>query len=153
MKKTGKCPNCCPEGGAIFESGMAYDDNEPDPVPVWRCNNCFHEIRRVIRKRLEGSSPLTQSQLDAITRIQQDRLLGQGTGYEVKEFRLTNLGRCVSVVVTVGRKGDEGTMAAVLCRYRGHFFVGRRGGIEAVSPSEGNASKAQQYPLIYGWRS
>lgn len=85
------------------------------------------------------SRPLTQVQIDLITHIQ---MMHVDDGHEVKRLSVTNLGRVVSVVVVVGMKNDEGTMAAVLCRKRGHFFIGRRGGIKAVDPS-GHATKAQ----------
>lgn len=140
--KRGKCPNCCPDGGAILTVAL-----DAELKPVWRCNNCFTETPRQHRRKADESSPLTPSQLKAITKIQLNQLRD---GHEVKQFRLVQLGSCVSVVVEVGRKGDEGTLASVLCRTRGHFFVSRLGKIQAVDPSD--KVKAKKYPLIYGWR-
>lgn len=49
--------------------------------------------------------------------------------YEVKEAELTNMHGDVFVSITVGAPGDEGTMAAALCRDYYNFFIGRRGGL------------------------
>lgn len=136
------CTNCCPEGGAIHEATFDIDGK-----PIWRCNNCHQETRRLVQRRPDESTPLTQSQIDAITRIQQYNVRD---GYEVKQFHLCNLGAKASVVVEVGRKGDEGTAGAIFCRQRGHFFVGRQGRIEALDGE--NKDGAKRHPLIYGWR-
>ena len=42
-RKTGKCPRCCPDGGAIFTTHYLADETaEGHPFHrVWRCNNCF----------------------------------------------------------------------------------------------------------------
>lgn len=63
----------------------------------------------------------------------------------------------LSIVIEMGRVGDEETLASVFCRTRGHFFVGSHGGIEAAgvghSPDfEGKRTKARREPLIYGWK-
>lgn len=141
--KVAHCEKCCPDGGAILSATFDMDGK-----PVWKCQNCYNETKRITQRRPDESSPLTPSQLREITRIQQYHLR---MGKVVKELRVTNLGHCVSVVAIVGSENDEGTMAAVLCRYRGHFFVGRSGKVEAVDPSD--KAKAKKYPLIYGWRS
>lgn len=49
--------------------------------------------------------------------------------YEWKRFKVEPIGRTLSVVIELGRIGDEGTAASVFCRTRGHAFVGPRGGI------------------------
>jgi hypothetical protein len=145
------CPNCCPDGGAIF--ARTWDD---DMRPVWECQNCWYQKPRRVSKRPSANSPLTPSQVKAITQIQQYKLRGEisksfGREYmEVKQFSVQNLGHVVSVVVEVGNKGDEGTMGAIYCRSRGHFFVGRNGKI-SIAGKEGR--KQNRYPLIYGWRS
>lgn len=55
--------------------------------------------------------------------------LFHGDGYEFKELKVKNLGPFVSVSIVVGLKGDEGSLAAILCRDRFHCFVGKRGGV------------------------
>ena len=49
--------------------------------------------------------------------------------YEIKQFEITDCEYFVSVVVEVGMKDDEGTLAEVFCRDRAHLFIGKRGGI------------------------
>lgn len=144
--KRAKCPNCCPDGGAIFHSTTDIDGNK-----VWHCNNCNHQMPRRLHKRPDESSPLSPAQLKAITRVQQYKLRDDKT--EVKQFSVVQLGFTVSVVCEVGRKGDEGTAAAIFCRHRGHFMIGRNGGIRSMSHKMEDNAKAKKYPLIYGWRS
>lgn len=56
--------------------------------------------------------------------------LSKGEGkYEMKEFRVSENEYFVSVCAEVGMVGDEGTLAAVLCRYNVQIFVGKRGGM------------------------
>ena len=48
---------------------------------------------------------------------------------------------CVEVRLETGLKGDEGTMAAVICRDRAQLFIGPRGGItyyKNMRDKEGN---------------
>lgn len=49
--------------------------------------------------------------------------------YEFKEFKVTEHEHFVNVVMEIGRKGDEGTMAEIYCRDRAQFFIGKRGGV------------------------
>ena len=49
--------------------------------------------------------------------------------YEIKKWQLEEFETFVSVIVVVGMKGDEGTMAEIFCRERAHLFIGKRGGI------------------------
>ena len=55
--------------------------------------------------------------------------------YELKEDEVQDIGAggIISVVLEVGLKEDEGTMAAILCRDRIHVFVGPRGGVTCHS--------------------
>lgn len=41
-----KCPNCCPDGGAI----MDYTSDR-ERRPTWKCRNCLHEFPRIVRAR------------------------------------------------------------------------------------------------------
>lgn len=49
--------------------------------------------------------------------------------YEIKTFEVEDCKYFVSLVVEVGMKDDEGTLAEVFCRDRAHLFIGPRGGI------------------------
>ncbi len=96
---------------------------------------------------------MTSQQLRAITAIQQWKLR-DNCHNEVKRFRLSEIGKKVLVQVCVGLTGDEGTAAAILCRERGAFLVGPRGGIQALDSHAGTPkTKLSKYPVIYGWRS
>lgn len=139
-----KCPNCCPDFRVPF---VAFHD--ADGKLTWECDHCGHSMPRRIKVLPTGDAPLTKAQIQAITKIQLNRL---GDGKELKAFRVSNEGTFASVSIVVGLKSDEGTMASILCRDRGHFFVRRGGKIEAVDPTDENRAKARKHPLIYGWR-
>lgn len=49
--------------------------------------------------------------------------------YEFKQFEIKDYDSFVSVSIETGRKNDEGTLAAVLCRDHLHLFIGKRGAI------------------------
>ena len=51
---------------------------------------------------------------------------------EIKQFKVEETPHFVSLVIEVGLKGDEGTLAAVFGRYRAHLFIGRKGGLTYV---------------------
>lgn len=55
--------------------------------------------------------------------------------YEIKQFEISTLPDCdlVFLVVETGLKGDEGTMASVLCRDHRHIKIGVRGGCELLN--------------------
>lgn len=131
-KKRAKCEGCGPK--AFFTSCGS----------VWACDNCGAEKPRRFRSPPTESSPLTAAQLAAITKVQLHKMRDET---EVKSFSVSNHGRTAIVVVVVGRVGDEGTLAASLCRDIGIFRIGRGGRIEATSKNP----KAKKYPLIYGW--
>lgn len=46
---------------------------------------------------------------------------------EIKRFEVEDCGSFISVIVEVGGKNDEGTMAAIFCREDAHIFIGKRG--------------------------
>lgn len=77
---------------------------------------------------------MTKSQAKAVEMIRKEaeRTLFFGSDksiYEFKEWTVEEGEYFVNVVLEVGRKGDEGTMAAIVCRDRAQFFIGKRGGI------------------------
>lgn len=73
----------------------------------------------------------TKLQEKAIARIKKlaENMMGHPDKYEIKQFDIDENEYFVSVVVEVGRKNDEGTLAEVFCRDRAHLFIGKRGGI------------------------
>ena len=60
-KKTGACPRCCPDGGAIFDANFDYVT--PPYIPVWICRNCGAETpgRVLNTKRRRQLEELLQS--------------------------------------------------------------------------------------------
>ena len=67
---------------------------------------------------------------------------GDKDNYEIKEFKCEpfesqDKKSKWSVVIEVGMKNDEGTAAAIICRDRRHFFIGKNGGVEVLySPTK-----------------
>lgn len=76
---------------------------------------------------------MTKAQEIAIERIRKaaENMHGKkyADEYEFKKWEIIENEYFVSLVLEVGRKNDEGTMAAVLCRDHIHLFIGKRGGI------------------------
>lgn len=87
--------------------------------------------------RLEGELTPSQSQcLNNMHRriLEQDSLLAKYMdNYEYKEVGLKRgYGKHVFWNTTVGRKEDDGTMAAIICRDHRHMVVGPRGGLRSL---------------------
>ncbi len=59
--KRGKCYNCCPDGGAIFE--LVYRDG----ADKWQCRNCGHTI---IKRQYAPTKAITPSQSSVIDRVE-----------------------------------------------------------------------------------
>lgn len=57
---------------------------------------------------------------------------GHPEAYEVKEWKVTENCDRVELVFETGRKNDEGTMAAILCRKRRQAFISPRGSITVI---------------------
>jgi len=70
----GKCPNCCPEGGAIFT--LQYDFESDSTVK--RCSNCGHKLPF---RRIKATGKPTPSQQKVI-----DRIVGMGWVIEKQEM-------------------------------------------------------------------
>ena len=91
---------------------------------------------------------MTKKQEMAVARIRRAAentlFWGNPEDYEFKEWEVidhTEDYPCVEVRLTTGRKGDEGTMAAILCRESAQLFIGPRGGItyyKTIRDKEGN---------------
>lgn len=58
---------------------------------------------------------------------------GAPADYEVKEFVVKEYEYFVSVYIVTGRKNDDGTLAAVLCRKYRHAFIGKKGGVSYMN--------------------
>lgn len=68
--------------------------------------------------------------LERIKRKCEDSLFfGGPEKYEFKQWEVKDYRSFVSLVFETGRKGDEGTMAAIFARDRAHLFIGPRGGV------------------------
>ena len=135
-RKLAKCPGCLPDvKGAYFDRSWDRDGND-----VWKCYNCGHELP--CRKSPVRKSGRTAAQSKAIERIKAavaDRnSYGDPANYEFKKVEVKDLDwGAVSMVTEFGRKGDEGTYAALICRDYRHFFIGPKGGITMVSAKDG----------------
>ncbi len=143
-----------------------------DGAPMWECQNCSVVWpRRVLASRTLVDAhglQMTPRQVQAIARIRAEGWARNTNGglseTEEKEFIVTYLrngrsrptGERLSVVAAYGNPNDEGTLAAIMCRDRGHFFISTGGGIEIAGVGYGEEYKgkvraARRYPLIYGW--
>lgn len=100
---------------------------------------------------MANTTQMTSKQNKAIARIVRAALERAGGDSEIKHWRVADIGGAYFVSVETGRVADENTMAAVLCRTRGAFVVGRRGGVSAVEPQDGRKANARKHPLIYGF--
>ena len=49
--------------------------------------------------------------------------------YEIKKFEISANEYFTDVLVEIGMKDDEGTMAEIFCRERAQLFIGKCGGI------------------------
>lgn len=142
MRKHGKCPGCCPTGGAIFDATVDYsadtDDLSQCP-PIWKCANCGHEMPRRVHKR-PTEDRITPAQAKAIERLKQQIVvrhsLGHPEEHEFKKFETNFFHGVLFLVSEYGRKNDEGTMASVLCRDYRHFKLGRKGKITLLNAKD-----------------
>lgn len=93
--KRGKCPRCCPDGGAIFTDESRLEDHKF--IPVWACNNCPQTIPRRTNKPTGKQS---KAQATTVARL-------AGAGWVIEKQEL--VGRNLWVSAThPGRKWFEG---------------------------------------------
>ena len=72
--------------------------------------------------------------------------------YEVKRKEVDEITEnTVSLVIETGLKGDEGTMAAILCRDMVHLFIGKKGGVSCYVKARSGSRKGQQVLYTDGW--
>ena len=90
---------------------------------------------------------MTKAQERMIEKIRRDALAWAGEGGEIKRFDVEEISdKTVSVWAIVGRKNDEGTMAAVLCRDSVLVFIGPRGAARCpVNTSRAKGKYRQGY--------
>lgn len=67
--------------------------------------------------------------------------------YEIKEFKVEDIGAFIAVSIVTGVKDDTGTMAALLCRKYRHGFIGKRGGVSIVN-DKGNVVKCSVFDFM-----
>ena len=165
FEKRAHCPNCCDTrrpGKALFERTLA-DDCE---TWVWQCANCHAQrtigASRTPRLTVERDGvKMTQAQSDGLDRIleaakQRSHSDGEYRAPDVKQWEVKPGYKTVSVFVETGAAGDENDMRSILCRNRGMFFVGPRGGISASDVFvRKTTTKAdlKRHPLIFGFGS
>lgn len=139
-----------------------YDD---DGKPVWSCNNCGHITPRRIRKRGKVSKQPNATQIrtaeafakqafavaSLTTHCDPQTAAERAAKYEVKseDWRYTDYGTLV-LCITIGRKGDEGTMAACLCRNHWQVFIGRKGGCMCFDSKRGRKGRSKK---VQGFRN
>lgn len=98
---------------------------------------------------------MTEQQSKALCRILHsadtfDYSHGKGT-YEIKRYEVDDCKYFLSVFMEVGKVGDEGTLASVLCRDNVHLFIGKRGGIRYPVYKNGKTStKPLSKTTLYG---
>lgn len=91
---------------------------------------------------------MTKQQERRIAQIEEImlNLVGHPENKEIKTKDIEELeGGIVSVVIEVGRIGDEGTLAAVFCRQSAHIFIGPRGGCSTYTRSRKDKGKLIRY--------
>ena len=76
---------------------------------------------------------------------------GDADTMQCEQFRWEVIGNSVMMVVVFGKDEWKGTMASILCKTRGSFFIRQRGRVTANNYDKGQKTKAQRHPGIYGW--
>ena len=77
---------------------------------------------------------MTNAQERTIERLRKDvekyTFFSKDGSYEFKEWEVEEM-KCgqVSLIFETGMINDEGTLADIFCRERGHVFIGKKGGI------------------------
>ena len=98
---------------------------------------------------------MTKSQERAIERIRKLAEKEMNESFkdgEIKNWEVEENEYFVSVVVEIGGKNDEGTMAEIFCRDRAQLFVYKRGGIKyPVSKQLKNGEWKHYYKRFEGY--
>lgn len=97
--------------------------------------------------------------IDYIRRKAEDTLFyGSPDKYEFKKWEVDDCGSFISLVLEVGMKEDEGTLAAIFCRDRAQLFIRRGGAVEYPVYTKRNGSFTRRWdkkciltPVIDQW--
>lgn len=104
---------------------------------------------------------MTEKQQQVIDRLRRDILLHDGLGsehvehheykrFEVKESETTPL---VFVLSEVGRKGDEGTLAAITARTTRHICIYKGGGVRLLNAKARRGNRNLKNGLRGYWKA
>lgn len=158
--KIGKCPYCCPDGGACFEATYGVPEvvvqtnygpeREPkdskleDYVPVWKCHNCGMEIERRTPQRKDGWTPSQKKAFDYIRgywRRYHEHV--DPTGFVVTskqhctEFHATRSAIGSAIVTVQWTEFLTNRHGKHMLERRGVFRVGRNGAIRGTKRENG----------------
>lgn len=141
------CPTCLPDVKGAYFSREVDDDLKP----CWKCNNCGHEKKRQVRTRGTGRTRSQQRLVDYLPgRILEAHTYGDADNYEIKRLDVTDHDwGMTSIVIEVGRKGDEGTVGSIICRDYRHIFIGRSGGLQLVNAKH-KAKSRGRFNVVHG---
>jgi hypothetical protein len=97
-------------------------------------------------------NPRQQATLDfVIAGVLRKNNHGQEDRVEVKHLSMQHAwSGTFFVSLTVGMKGDEGTMAQAFCRDHRHLWIGKNGGVELLNP---RGAKGQRLRKLSGLRN
>lgn len=126
------------------------------------CTNCGFE--RPFHQRQARTDVISPAQEKMIAIAKERIFANDSNGYpgthEYKLFKVELLDwGVVQILTEVGRKSDEGTMAAIFCRTRRQIFVGRKGGLTLCNPArfvkdeEGNTKRIPKKGRVEGPRA
>jgi hypothetical protein len=107
-----------------------------EKLDLWKETKEALTLHTEVEWRQDAGGSLNPAQEASIARLMnryfERHCLSRPERYEFKEVRIHELAYgSISVVLEVGSRTDEGTMASVLCRSRVHAFIGRKGGFRA----------------------
>jgi len=142
------CPKCCPDHRVDFDD---TGDRTAEGHRVYACRNCWHQHVVKPRKVKRGDDGMTAKQRRVVEKLRYDILHHDGLGaqfvenHEYKRFDVEVKHGQVYLLTEVGRKNDEGTAAAILCRTRRHIAIGPRGALKLLNP------KREGHKPLRGW--
>lgn len=124
-RKTGKCPKCCPEGGAIFHAESNYNYETEKFDRVWICQNCGEKLpRRVVSRKPTKPTPTQEDVLAKLKEafggeIVRTELIGRTFSFKIEnESRAWYKGRLLA-----GFIGPNGKMDVTLYRLGGDVKI------------------------------
>jgi hypothetical protein len=92
---------------------------------------------KTTRRQKRAEDGLTARQRSLIARVRENYLRIEDEEradlYEFKVFEVAIFDGFVSLVWETGLIGDEGTLAALVCRTRRHIAIGPNGGVELLN--------------------